>query len=72
MLKQSGKCAYGSPDLGVKDACRSSGVPGRQSLLTHYRTIGVLKSNSNVRPIEQDSTRVKAPEYSHAPYGFMS
>jgi len=33
----------------------------------HYRTLGVLKSNSNVRLIEQDSTRVKAPEYSHTP-----
>ena len=26
-----------------------------------------MKSNSNVRLIEQDSTRVKAPEYSHTP-----
>ena len=33
----------------------------------HYKTIGVLKSNSNVRVIEQDSTRVKAPEFSHTP-----
>lgn len=33
----------------------------------HYRTLGVLKSNGNVRLIEQDSTRVKAPEYSHTP-----
>lgn len=31
----------------------------------HYKSIGVLSSNSNVKVIVQDSTNVKAPEYSH-------
>ena len=31
----------------------------------HYKSLGTLKSNSNVKVIVQDSDNVKAPEYSH-------
>ena len=31
----------------------------------HYKSIGVLSSNVNVKVIVQDSNNVKAPEYSH-------
>ena len=31
----------------------------------HYKTLGVLSNNSNVKVIVQDSNNVKAPEYSH-------
>lgn len=31
----------------------------------HYKSIGTLSSNSNVKVIIQDSNNVKAPEYSH-------
>ena len=31
----------------------------------HYKSIGVLSSNPNVKVIVQDSSNVKAPEYSH-------
>lgn len=31
----------------------------------HYKTIGTLSSDSNVKIIIQDSNNVKAPEYSH-------
>lgn len=33
----------------------------------HYKSIGVLKSDPNVKLIVQDSKAVKAPEYSHTP-----
>ena len=31
----------------------------------HYKSLGTLSSNSNVKVIIQDSNAVKAPEYSH-------
>lgn len=31
----------------------------------HYKSIGVLSNNPNVKIIVQDSSNVKAPEYSH-------
>lgn len=31
----------------------------------HYKSIGILSSNPNVKIIVQDSNNVKAPEYSH-------
>lgn len=31
----------------------------------HYKSLGTLKSDSNVKIIIQDSSNVKAPEYSH-------
>ena len=31
----------------------------------HYKSLGVLSSNSNVKIIMQDSNAVKAPEFSH-------
>lgn len=31
----------------------------------HYKSFGTLSSNPNVKVIIQDSTNVKAPEYSH-------
>lgn len=31
----------------------------------HYKSIGVLSTNPNVKVIVQDSTNVKAPEFSH-------
>uniref|UniRef100_I5AVI9 Uncharacterized protein n=1 Tax=Eubacterium cellulosolvens (strain ATCC 43171 / JCM 9499 / 6) TaxID=633697 RepID=I5AVI9_EUBC6 len=31
----------------------------------HYKSIGILSSNPNVKVIVQDSNNVKAPEYSH-------
>jgi len=31
----------------------------------HYKSIGVLSSDSNVKVLIQDSKNVKAPEYSH-------
>lgn len=31
----------------------------------HYKSLGILKDNPNVRIIVQDSNNVKAPEYSH-------
>lgn len=31
----------------------------------HYKAIGILSSNPNVKVIVQDSNNVKAPEYSH-------
>ena len=33
----------------------------------HYKSIGVLSSNPNVKVIVQDSSNVKAPEFSHTP-----
>lgn len=33
----------------------------------HYKSIGTLSTNPNVKVIVQDSKRVKAPEYSHTP-----
>lgn len=33
----------------------------------HYMSLGVLSSNPNVKIIMQDSSSVKAPEYSHTP-----
>lgn len=33
----------------------------------HYKSIGVLSSDSNVKVIIQDSSNVKAPEFSHTP-----
>ncbi len=33
----------------------------------HYKSIGVLSSDPNVKIIIQDSSNVKAPEYSHTP-----
>lgn len=33
----------------------------------HYKSLGTLSSNSNVKIIIQDSKNVKAPEYSHTP-----
>ena len=33
----------------------------------HYKTIGELSSNPNVKVIIQDYSSVKAPEYSHTP-----
>ncbi len=33
----------------------------------HYKSIGVLSNNPNVKIIVQDSSNVKAPEYSHTP-----
>ena len=33
----------------------------------HYKSLGVLSSNPNVKIIIQDSANVKAPEYSHTP-----
>ena len=33
----------------------------------HYKTIGELSSNPNVKIIIQDYSSVKAPEYSHTP-----
>lgn len=33
----------------------------------HYKSIGALSSDSNVKVIIQDSKNVKAPEYSHTP-----
>ena len=31
----------------------------------HYKSLGVLNSNHNVKVLVQDSNNVKAPEYSH-------
>lgn len=31
----------------------------------HYKSIGILSGNANVKVIVQDSNNVKAPEYSH-------
>ena len=31
----------------------------------HYKSLGTLSSNSNVKVIVQDSNNVKAPEFSH-------
>ena len=31
----------------------------------HYKSLGILSSNPNVKIIVQDSNNVKAPEYSH-------
>lgn len=31
----------------------------------HYKSLGILSSNPNVKVIVQDSNNVKAPEYSH-------
>ena len=31
----------------------------------HYKSLGTLKNNPNVKVIVQDSSNVKAPEYSH-------
>lgn len=31
----------------------------------HYKSLGVLSSDANVKVIVQDSSNVKAPEYSH-------
>lgn len=31
----------------------------------HYKSLGVINSNPNVKVIVQDSNNVKAPEYSH-------
>ena len=31
----------------------------------HYKSLGILSSNPNVKIIVQDSSNVKAPEYSH-------
>lgn len=33
----------------------------------HYKSIGILKENPNVKVIIQDSNNVKVPEYSHTP-----
>lgn len=33
----------------------------------HYKSIGILSSNPNVKVIVQDSSNVKAPEFSHTP-----
>jgi len=33
----------------------------------HYKSIGVLSSNPNVKVIVQGSSNVKAPEFSHTP-----
>ena len=33
----------------------------------HYQSLGTLSNNLNVKVIIQDSSRVKAPEYSHTP-----
>ena len=33
----------------------------------HYSSIGTLKDNPNVKILIQDSSNVKAPEYSHTP-----
>lgn len=33
----------------------------------HYKAIGILSSNPNVKIIVQDSSNVKAPEFSHTP-----
>ena len=33
----------------------------------HYKSIGTLSTNPNVKIIIQDSNNVKAPEYSHTP-----
>lgn len=33
----------------------------------HYKSIGVLSTNPNVKVIVQDSSNVKAPEFSHTP-----
>lgn len=33
----------------------------------HYKSIGVLSSDPNVKVIIQDSSNVKAPEFSHTP-----
>lgn len=33
----------------------------------HYMSLGTLAGNSNVKVIVQDSSNVKAPEYSHTP-----
>lgn len=33
----------------------------------HYKCIGTLSSNSNVKIIIQDTNNVKAPEFSHTP-----
>ena len=33
----------------------------------HYKSLGVLSDNPNVKVIVQDSNNVKAPEFSHTP-----
>lgn len=33
----------------------------------HYKSLGILKENPNVKIIIQDSNNVKAPEFSHTP-----
>ena len=33
----------------------------------HYKSIGTLSGNSNIKILVQDSKNVKAPEYSHTP-----
>lgn len=33
----------------------------------HYKTIGILSTNTNVKIIVQDTSNVKAPELSHTP-----
>lgn len=33
----------------------------------HYKSLGVLSDNPNIKVIVQDSSNVKAPEYSHTP-----
>ncbi len=33
----------------------------------HYKSVGALSSNPNVKVIIQDSSNVKAPEFSHSP-----
>ncbi len=33
----------------------------------HYKSLGILKDDPNVKVIIQDSNNVKAPEYSHTP-----
>ncbi len=45
------------------DAGNFSFVEGGQ----HYMSLGTLSSNPNVKVIIQDSTNVKAPEFSHTP-----
>ena len=33
----------------------------------HYKSVGILRANPNVKVIIQDTSNVKAPEYSHTP-----